>query len=79
MPIIVYNGLSLSKQLTHSLVSSPQEVLGLQKSRAAKEVKAGRDRREACGLGSPQYGRYFVRLFLPQACSICTHIYLGNE
>ncbi|XP_047430295.1 protein SERAC1 isoform X2 [Mugil cephalus] len=35
----------------------PKEVFGLQKSRAAKEVKAGRSRRKACGLGSPQYGR----------------------
>lgn len=42
---------------------SLQEVFGLQKSRVAKEVKVGRNWREACGVGSPQYGRYFTCLW----------------
>lgn len=59
---------SSNRHLMSELSLSVQEIVGLQKSRAAKEVKAGRSWREACGLGSPQYGRYFVKTFLPQAC-----------
>lgn len=57
------NRLLMSETLIYSLLLSLQKVVGLQKSRAAKEVKVSRCWREACDLGSPQYGRYFFPYF----------------
>lgn len=53
------------------LLLSLQEVIGLQKSRAATEVKTSWCWREARDLGSPQHGRYF---FLTPTCDLMTTI-----
>lgn len=65
---LVFNMQNSSSLLSKLLCLSPQEILGLQKSRTAQETKASRNWREACGMGSSQYGRYIFRTLLPQAC-----------